>query len=157
MLRAPTDRPFCALGIDVGGTKIAAGIVDFPGGRVRARRLAPTQPERGGRPILADVLRLAQELEIAAPPVLPQAIGLALCELVDPHGRIMSQSSLAWNDLAVQAELSPKLPLVIEADVRAAALAEAQFGAGRDAKRSEEHTSELQSPCNLVCRPLLEK
>src|SRR2546426_2118171 len=29
---------------------------------------------------------------------------------------------------------------------------------GRDgAMRSEEHTSELQSPCNLVCRLLLEK
>src|SRR5256885_4735683 len=27
----------------------------------------------------------------------------------------------------------------------------------RDALRSEEHTSELQSPCNLVCRLLLEK
>src|SRR5256885_5653078 len=27
--------------------------------------------------------------------------------------------------------------------------------AGRD--RSEEHTSELQSPCNLVCRLVLEK
>src|SRR5256885_6919772 len=27
----------------------------------------------------------------------------------------------------------------------------------RDAERSEEHTSELQSPCNLVCRLLLEK
>src|SRR2546426_5218554 len=26
-----------------------------------------------------------------------------------------------------------------------------------DASRSEEHTSELQSPCNLVCRLLLEK
>src|SRR5256885_13051135 len=26
-----------------------------------------------------------------------------------------------------------------------------------DGKRSEEHTSELQSPCNLVCRLLLEK
>src|SRR5256885_78305 len=26
-----------------------------------------------------------------------------------------------------------------------------------DYYRSEEHTSELQSPCNLVCRPLLEK
>src|SRR5256885_8367386 len=25
------------------------------------------------------------------------------------------------------------------------------------AQRSEEHTSELQSPCNLVCRLLLEK
>src|SRR5256885_10800566 len=28
---------------------------------------------------------------------------------------------------------------------------------GRSAIRSEEHTSELQSPCNLVCRLLLEK
>src|SRR5205807_8280358 len=26
-----------------------------------------------------------------------------------------------------------------------------------DVSRSEEHTSELQSPCNLVCRLLLEK
>src|SRR5256885_16641265 len=28
---------------------------------------------------------------------------------------------------------------------------------GIDHPRSEEHTSELQSPCNLVCRLLLEK
>src|SRR5688500_19473541 len=28
---------------------------------------------------------------------------------------------------------------------------------GRRFDRSEEHTSELQSPCNLVCRLLLEK
>src|SRR5256885_11315031 len=28
---------------------------------------------------------------------------------------------------------------------------------GRGDGRSEEHTSELQSPCNLVCRLLLEK
>src|SRR5256885_14660107 len=27
----------------------------------------------------------------------------------------------------------------------------------RPRRRSEEHTSELQSPCNLVCRLLLEK
>src|SRR2546426_8776624 len=29
--------------------------------------------------------------------------------------------------------------------------------AGAGENRSEEHTSELQSPCNLVCRLLLEK
>src|SRR5256885_6730386 len=29
--------------------------------------------------------------------------------------------------------------------------------ASRPRPRSEEHTSELQSPCNLVCRLLLEK
>src|SRR5256885_12005998 len=35
------------------------------------------------------------------------------------------------------------------------AFARARFGG--QAERSEEHTSELQSPCNLVCRLLLEK
>src|SRR2546426_2145976 len=30
-------------------------------------------------------------------------------------------------------------------------------GGAPRAERSEEHTSELQSPCNLVCRLLLEK
>src|SRR5256885_11926465 len=31
------------------------------------------------------------------------------------------------------------------------------FTRGHETIRSEEHTSELQSPCNLVCRLLLEK
>src|SRR2546426_3344458 len=31
------------------------------------------------------------------------------------------------------------------------------LGQGQQRLRSEEHTSELQSPCNLVCRLLLEK
>src|SRR2546426_6783275 len=34
---------------------------------------------------------------------------------------------------------------------------EAAAAERRDHERSEEHTSELQSPCNLVCRLLLEK
>src|SRR5256885_17006987 len=42
---------------------------------------------------------------------------------------------------------------------REAALPSARHDAWRAAsrQRSEEHTSELQSPCNLVCRLLLEK
>src|SRR5256885_3763771 len=31
------------------------------------------------------------------------------------------------------------------------------LGRPKETRRSEEHTSELQSPCNLVCRLLLEK
>src|SRR5256885_5128337 len=38
--------------------------------------------------------------------------------------------------------------------VRGHPLGQGGFGQGG---RSEEHTSELQSPCNLVCRLLLEK
>src|SRR2546426_12150391 len=37
------------------------------------------------------------------------------------------------------------------------ALTECSTERDRTLERSEEHTSELQSPCNLVCRLLLEK
>src|SRR5256885_8905037 len=40
---------------------------------------------------------------------------------------------------------------------RIPAHARAKLGANERRMRSEEHTSELQSPCNLVCRLLLEK
>src|SRR5256885_8368519 len=36
-------------------------------------------------------------------------------------------------------------------------LLDANLSRGLARRRSEEHTSELQSPCNLVCRLLLEK
>src|SRR5256885_16526150 len=50
----------------------------------------------------------------------------------------------------------------VEADLAGAATADGETGDGTPAQeadpaRSEEHTSELQSPCNLVCRLLLEK
>src|SRR5256885_12493209 len=45
----------------------------------------------------------------------------------------------------------------VEAGHRAAWRAGPPAIGGRAAGRSGEHTSELQSPCNLVCRLLLEK
>src|SRR5256885_3040151 len=45
----------------------------------------------------------------------------------------------------------PKRPLRILRQRHGAVAAPTQYS------RSEEHTSELQSPCNLVCRLLLEK
>src|SRR5688500_19747456 len=47
----------------------------------------------------------------------------------------------------------PEEPL----DAAADRLARAALATGPTWIRSEEHTSELQSPCNLVCRLLLEK
>src|SRR2546426_9196955 len=44
----------------------------------------------------------------------------------------------------------------VKADLCGVNLAKADL-TGEFAGRSEEHTSELQSPCNLVCRLLLEK
>src|SRR5688500_20024256 len=59
--------------------------------------------------------------------------------------------------------LHDALPIYLELDAAANVVAEGVLvvaETGRDKNtlgRSEEHTSELQSPCNLVCRLLLEK
>src|SRR5256885_10735352 len=58
--------------------------------------------------------------------------------------------------------LQPPVGAQRGAQHRAAAAADLTLQARADAARglsarSEEHTSELQSPCNLVCRLLLEK
>ena len=58
-------------------------------------------------------------------------IGVGVPELVDPEGNITSAHTLAWQGDGVQAAFSSLAPAVVESDVRAGALAEAMFGAGR--------------------------
>lgn len=127
-------KKFTALGVDVGGTKIAAGVVTFPEGVVRARREIPTLPRRGGAAVLADMERLVSDLATEARssggPI--EAIGVGVCEIVDRSGNIASANCLDWTSDSVRQRLSKIAPTAIEADVRAAARAEAMFGAGRD-------------------------
>ena len=52
------SRQEAAIGVDVGGTKIAAGLVPFQSGQVVGKRIVPTRPERGGEAVLADVAEL---------------------------------------------------------------------------------------------------
>ena len=47
-----SPEPFHAIGIDIGGTKIAAGLVSFPEGRILSRKILPTGPNRGEQAIL---------------------------------------------------------------------------------------------------------
>jgi glucokinase len=113
-----------AIGIDVGGTKIAVGVVDLDSGRVlQAERLA-TRPERGGAAVLADCAALAGRL---GAPELP--VGIGICEMVNTAGEITSAETLEWRTLDVGA-VGQGGSVTVESDVRAAAMAEAAFGAG---------------------------
>jgi glucokinase len=112
------------VGIDVGGTKIAAGLVDAESGRVLAREELPTLPERGGKAVLSDCAALVHALGAGDVPV-----GIGLCELVDLQGRPESAETVDWRGLDIAAAIAAPL-VVLESDVRAAALAEARYGAG---------------------------
>jgi glucokinase len=121
------------LGIDVGGTKIAAGIVDPATGAIIRRETIATGAAGGGPAVLADTLDLARRLvEAAGRPVA--AIGVGVPQLVDIAGRIRSAYNFDWTDLPVRERLSTLAPATIESDVRAAARAEARFGAGKECR-----------------------
>ena len=122
-----------AIGLDIGGTKIAAGVVLWPAGEVLQRTIIPTNPTRGGEAVLKDTLDLAGQLldwarlegiEVAG-------IGAGVAELVDCEGNVTSSCTIDWRNRPVQQRLSEIAPAQVESDVRAAAVGEAIFGAGR--------------------------
>lgn len=127
------DNHELVIGIDVGGTKIAVGLVEFPAVLATHRQVIRTDANRGGAAVLDDVVQLAAQLaaDVAQRKGRVGGIGLGICELVDRNGDLASENCIRWLDQPVRQRLSEIAPLVIEADVRAAALAEAIAGEGR--------------------------
>jgi glucokinase len=125
-----------AIGIDVGGTKCAGGLIILPQGDVVARRLQPTQPERSGEAVLADVIEMVRLLQDEAVRigVGVRAVGVGVAELVGLNGQVLSDATIRWKGIAVaqQIQSETRLPVFLDADVRAAARGEACLGAGRN-------------------------
>src|SRR5262245_57795697 len=122
----------CAIGVDVGGTKIAAGVVTRDGESLFPR-LLPTAAERGGEAVMRDVEALSTELINRAGEAGLKVAGIGLCvaELVDLQGNVTSGHTIKWGGWPIRERLSQIAPAAVEADVRAAALGEAIHGAGR--------------------------
>jgi glucokinase len=115
------------IGIDVGGTKIAACRWDPATREVLGGERWETGAADGGPAVLRRCAGLARLL--AADDRLP--VGIALCELVDLDGAVASAETVDWRGLDVAAPFAGLGPVVLESDVRAAALAEARLGAGQ--------------------------
>ena len=128
-----SNRQFAAIGIDVGGTKIAGGVVWWPSGEVVFPITAPTLPERGGEAILKSVTDIIRSLltTARAHAISVRGAGVAVAELVDAQGNVTSEQTIPWANLPVRERLAELCPVQLESDVRAGALGEAMFGAGR--------------------------
>jgi glucokinase len=126
----------CAIGVDAGGTKCAAGLVSLSDGVLVAREIRQTLPDRGGAAVLDDVIELVGSMQETSRQASlgVVSVGIGICELVSPTGEILSEATIRWKSLSVVARIceAAQLPVVLEADVRAAARAEARHGAGQD-------------------------
>jgi glucokinase len=125
--------PRTRIGLDIGGTKTAGGLVLLPVGQVLARRVIATRPHRDGHEVLQDTLDLAADLIREANSLghVVDGIGAGVAELVDANGEITSAACLPWRGVPLRQRLAQLAPAVVDADVRAAALGEAHYGAGR--------------------------
>lgn len=132
--------PDLALGLDVGGTKLAAGLVDA-GGRVLAFETAPTRPAGSpGDPttVLDRLCLLARGVLAGVDPGRLCGVGIACCGPVNARtGLVYDPPNLpGWCDVPV-AELVGRglgLPAWVENDATAATMGEWRHGAGVGAR-----------------------
>ncbi|MEV0183223.1 ROK family protein [Streptomyces sp. NPDC050625] len=117
-----------SLGIDIGGTKIASGLVHSDGTVHEVR----SRPVTGmGETALQQVLDVARSY-LAVHPVAH--VGVALPGGVDPKTRVVTTApNLGWTDMSLAQRLSAALDrqVHVENDANCAAWAEHRFGAGR--------------------------
>jgi len=120
-----------AVGIDVGGTKIAGGVVEDGTVLTTARRDSPARHPAAIADTIAEVVReLAEGRDVVA-------VGVGAAGFVTLDGsRVMFAPHLAWRDEPLRDLVRDRigLPTVVENDANAAGWAEYRFGAGQGAR-----------------------
>ena len=117
------------IGVDVGGTKVLAGVVDEKGAILaKSRRPTPSNsPTETADAIAAAVSEFRQEYDV-------EAVGIGAAGWIDEtRSRVRFAPNLAWRDEPLRdiVEARIGLPVIVENDANAAAWGEYRFGAGR--------------------------
>ncbi|MDQ1128896.1 ROK family glucokinase [Microbacterium sp. SORGH_AS_0888] len=117
-----------AVGIDIGGTKIAGGVVDPSGQIVRRARVATPASVSGIQTVVADMItELADGEEAVA--------GVAAAGFIDrDRSTVYFAPNIAWRDEPLRDKLQALtgVRIVVENDANAAGWAEYRFGAGEE-------------------------
>lgn len=118
-----------SLGVDIGGTKVAAGVVDSEG-RVlaRARRVTPSRDPKAVEETITEVVaQLRTDFDVVA-------VGIGAAGFVDSErATVLFAPHLAWRGESLRdtVHAAVGLPVIVENDANAAAWAEWRFGVGR--------------------------
>ena len=129
-----------AVGVDVGGTKIYAGVIELESGKVVGSQRKRTHPERGLDFFvkrLTDVITSALDAADLPKGAAPLGIGVGIAGQVDREsGVLLTGPNLGQglDNLPIRDLLQKqfKLPVYLGNDVEVATYGEHHYGAGRD-------------------------
>lgn len=118
-----------AIGVDIGGTKISAGVVDADGAVVdRARRPTPGDVSGTEAAIVDVVAELRTRHDVGA-------VGIGAAGwIANDQATVLFSPHLEWRDEPLRDALAAHidLPLLVENDANGAVWGEYRFGAGRE-------------------------
>src|SRR2546427_10490513 len=138
MIEIPAQDGF-VIGVDVGGTKVAAGLVDHRG-EIFSQTRTPMMPNGNAAAGLAAVTSAIDSMSARSvndPKTQGSIRGIGICSPgpLDPKtGLVINPPNVpCWRNFPLAAEVAHiyRVPVKVDNDANAAALAEAQWGAGR--------------------------
>jgi glucokinase len=130
------------VGVDLGGTNIAVGVVPMEGGEVRAFRSQPTESQRGAKFV---VDRMVELVEASIEQVLREeggtrdqiaGVGIGSPGPLDRRtGVVINTPNLGWRNFPLRDLIANAvgLPATLDNDANCATYGEWWLGAGRDA------------------------
>ncbi|MCD0448080.1 ROK family protein [Actinocorallia sp. API 0066] len=131
----PESLGSCVVALDVGGTRMKAGLVGT-GAEVIFERLYDTGRADGPDAVTDRLVGVVRELAAFADEreLRPSGAGVVIPGIIDEdHGVVRSSANIGWRDFPLRAHLARHagLPVAIGHDVRAGGLAESVLGAGK--------------------------
>lgn len=115
------------VGIDIGGTKIAGGVIDAGGAIVEKLRVDTAEGSGIADAVIGMVRELAGRHEVAG-------VGVAVAGFVSKdRSTVIASPNIAWRDVPLRdlVHTGTGLPVIVENDANAAGWAEYRYGAGR--------------------------
>lgn len=125
-----------ALGVDLGGTKVAAGVVS-QAGDVIAMAEEATRVETGVEGVIGNIAKAARAALAKVPGLQIDGVGIGAPGICDAEqGLVVFAPNLKWNRVPVRqlVERELGLPTYLENDANAAALGEQWAGAAKGAQ-----------------------
>ncbi|PID57771.1 hypothetical protein CSB45_05970 [candidate division KSB3 bacterium] len=117
------------VGVDIGGTKIALGLVTAEGECLQQKKF-PTQRSKGADWLIAHVIHNIRELvqQAGLPPEAVASVGIGVPGTVEAAtGNVVLAPSLGWQNVQMGRQIKtafPAIPVYIEQDTKTAVLGE---------------------------------